>query len=82
MTLVNRDSSQSQALVLDVTTAGSISIQFGIGNTSSIGSVVVTTPVGKVQFHVVNVSIPFLLSLADMDALGVYLNNLNNELVS
>ncbi|KAM4067548.1 cwf18 domain containing protein [Hirsutella rhossiliensis] len=36
---------------------------------------------GEVDFHIVNVPTPFLLCLADMDRLGVYLNNVTNELV-
>ncbi|KAM4067659.1 cwf18 domain containing protein [Hirsutella rhossiliensis] len=35
----------------------------------------------EVDFHIVNVPTPFLLCLADMDRLGVYLNNVTNELV-
>jgi hypothetical protein len=57
-------------------------MQFSIGTTSSIGSTIVTTPIGQVQFHIVHANTPFLLSLADMDRLGVYFNNLTNTLVT
>ncbi|KHJ30810.1 hypothetical protein EV44_g3573 [Erysiphe necator] len=67
---------------LDTTTAGAAKIQFGIGNTTSIGSIIVNTPFGHVKFHVVNADTPFLLSIADMDKHGVYLNNIKNILVS
>lgn len=66
---------------LDPTTAGAIHVQFGIGSTPSIGSITIPTPIGAAEFHVVKADTPFLLCLADMDALGVYLNNLTNELV-
>jgi hypothetical protein len=81
--------SQFQALqrtngdvVLDETTRGRVTVQFGIGSTSSIGSAKVETPVGQVEFHVIVAKTPFLLSLADMDKLGVYFNNLSNQLVT
>ncbi|VDB89938.1 Bgt-20191 [Blumeria graminis f. sp. tritici] len=67
---------------LDTTTAGAAKIQFGIGNTTSIGFVVICPPFGLVEFHVLNADTPFLLSIADMDLHGVYLNNINNVLVS
>ncbi len=71
-----------KSVKLDETTKGMVTVQFGIGTTSSIGSATVTTPIGQVEFHIVQADTPFLLSLADMDQLGVYLNNLTNTLVS
>jgi hypothetical protein len=38
---------------IDTTTAGAINVQFGIGSTSSVGSVVIYTLVGTVEFHIV-----------------------------
>lgn len=67
---------------LDSTTKGKVNVQFGIGATSSIGSALVNTPIGQVEFHVMLCKTPFLLSLDDMDALGVYFNNLTNVLVT
>ena len=67
---------------IDESTKGMVTVQFGIGSTSSIGSVKISTPIGQVQFHIVDAYTPFLLSLADMDALGVYFNNLTNQLVT
>ena len=40
------------------------------------------TPIGQVEFHIVKADTPFLLSLADIDRLKVYLNNLANILVT
>jgi hypothetical protein len=67
---------------LDSTTKGKVNVQFGIGATSSIGSALVNTPIGQVEFHIMLCKTPFLLSLDDMDALGVYFNNLTNVLVT
>jgi hypothetical protein len=68
--------------VIDESTAGAVNVQFGIGSTSSVGSITVYSPVGTVAFHVVKADTPFLLSLADMDSLKVYYNNLKNVLVT
>ena len=48
---------------LNESTKGTSNVQFGIGSTSSIGSVTVLTPIGDVDFHVVKVDTPFLLCL-------------------
>jgi hypothetical protein len=42
----------------------------------------VITPISEVEFHVILTKTPFLLSLADMDKLGVYFNNLTNRIVT
>jgi hypothetical protein len=68
-------------MTLDTSTKCTTNVQFGIGTTSSIGSVWVTTPVGKAEFHVVEVDTPFLLCLADMDKMQVYFNNLENAMI-
>jgi hypothetical protein len=70
---------QDENIVLN--TEGRVKITFGIGSTLSIGSVMVETPIGQVEFHVMHTKTPFLLSLADMDRLRVYFNNLTNGLV-
>ena len=54
---------------LNESTRGTVSVQFGIGSTSSISSIKVATPIGTVEFHIVKVDTPFLLYLADMDNL-------------
>lgn len=66
---------------VDTSKAGAVNVQFGIGSASSIGSFVLKTPIGGVEFHIVHADTPLLLSLSDMDRLGVYLNNLKNILV-
>ena len=67
---------------IDTSSKGEVKIKFGIGSTSSIGSVYVDSPIGTVEFHIVQADTPFLLSLADMDRLQVQLNNLKNVLVT
>ena len=39
------------------------------------------TPIGTIEFYITETNTLFLLSLADIDALKVYLNNLKNVLV-
>ena len=54
---------------LNESTRGTVSVQFGIGSTSSIGSIKVATPIGTVEFYIVKVDTPFLLYLVDIDNL-------------
>ncbi|RFU25514.1 hypothetical protein B7463_g10820, partial [Scytalidium lignicola] len=71
-----------ESIILNSATQGAATVQFGIGSTSSISSIMVTTPIGQIEFHIVQADIPFLLSITDMDHLGIYLNNLTNNLVT
>ena len=66
---------------IDISKAGAIHVQFGIGSISSMGSVLIQTPIGHIEFHIVKADTLFLLCLADMDWLGVYFNNIDNLLV-
>jgi hypothetical protein len=67
---------------IDTSRAGMARIHFGIGSASFIGSVTIKTPIGKIEFHVLETDTPFLLCIDDMDALGVYYNNVDNMLVT
>ena len=67
---------------IDTTQAGAINVQFGIGSTPSIGSITINTPIGNVDFHVVQADTPFLLCLADMDSLRTYYNNVTDTLIT
>ena len=67
---------------IDTSRAGMARIYFGIGSASSIGSVTIKTPIGKIEFHVLEADTPFLLCIDDMDVLGVYYNNVDNMLVT
>jgi hypothetical protein len=67
---------------LNTAKKGAVKVQFGIGSTSSIGSALIATPIGQVEFQIMSSNTPFLLSLADMDKLGAYFNNLTNNLIT
>ena len=67
---------------LDTSTKGQVIVQFRIRSTSSIGTTNVHTPIGEVQFHIVNANTPFLLYLVDIDKLQVYYNNIWDVLVT
>jgi hypothetical protein len=73
---------RTNGITLNKTTKGQVTVQFSIGSTLSIGSTIVETPIGQVKFHIMHAKTPFLLSLADIDKLGVYFNNLTNSLVT
>jgi hypothetical protein len=58
-----------------------VNVQFGIGSTLSIESLTINTSFELVKFHVIKADTFFLLSLADMNRLKVYFNNVENLLV-
>ena len=62
-------------------TEGGSTIRFGKGSTTTVGTITVDTPIGRITFHVVPTMTPFLLSLNDMNRMNVYLNNVKGELV-
>ena len=49
--------------------AGAVNVQFGIGLTILIGSVIVKTLIGLVNFYIVKADTPFLLYFVDIDRL-------------
>ena len=63
------------------TSARSVTARFGIGSAESVGKLSVDSPVGHVDFHVMQADTPFLLCIQDMDRLGIYLNNLKDQVV-
>jgi hypothetical protein len=67
---------------LNTSTKGQVNIQFGIGSTSSIGIADITSPIGKVQFHIVHANTPFLLCLANMDRLQIKFDNLKDAVIT
>src|SRR6266700_7874752 len=73
---------ETKNTVINTLKAGAINVQFGIGSTSSIGSITVNTLVGNIKFYIIKANIPFLLCLIDIDTLKVYYNNLKNILVT
>lgn len=58
---------------------------FGIGSELSKGTATVEFPLGDLclsfDVHIVNADVPLLMSIDDIERLGVYLNNWTDELV-
>jgi hypothetical protein len=67
---------------LDKSTAGAVSVQFGISSTALVSSLTLQTLVRTVQFHVIKADTLFLLCLADLDSLILYFNNITNKVVT
>jgi hypothetical protein len=55
--------------------------KFEIEDIKSIDLIELETSLRMITFHIVEANISFLLSLADLDRLRVYFNNLTNELI-
>ena len=69
-------------IALDTTRTNEATIYFGSEILlSSIGTIQVYIPVGTTNFHVVDTPTPFFLCLKNMDTLGIYLNNITNQLI-
>ena len=71
-----------RSVSLNTSTKGQVTVQFGIGASTSIGTIDVNSPVGKVQFHIVKADTPFLLCLADMDRLHIKYDNLKDVIIT
>lgn len=63
------------------TKTGAVNVQFGIGSTSSIRSLLLDTSIGIIKFNVIEANTLFLLCFEDMEKLNVYFNNLENILI-
>jgi hypothetical protein len=61
---------------LDTSTKGQVKVQFRVSTASSLGTVYICTLVRGIEFYIIEANILFLLSLADMDRLKVYYNNI------
>ncbi len=57
------------------------SIKFEIGNTLTLEFVELNISLEVITFHIVRMNTSFLLCLNDFDRLGIYFNNLINEIV-
>jgi hypothetical protein len=66
---------------LNLFRTGIVNVQFEIGSASSIESLIIDISFEVVKFHVIKADTSFLLSLADMDRLKVYFNNVTNSLI-
>ncbi len=66
---------------LNVFKTKTMNVQFDIESTSSIKSLIIDISFEVMKFHVIKTNISFLLSLADMNRLKVYFNNVINSLI-
>ena len=73
---------ENPTVSLDSSTAGQVKVQFGIGESVSLGTTEIRPPVGKVLFHVVPADTTFLLFLADMDRLKIKFDNIENVVIT
>ncbi len=68
--------------LIDTIKAKTINVQFGIESILSLESITIDISIRLVEFHVIKTDTSFLLSLADMNRLKVYFNNVENLLVN
>ncbi len=66
---------------LNVTKTETVNVQFDIESAQSIESLIIDISFEIMKFHVIKTDISFLLSLADMNRLKVYFNNVTNSLI-
>jgi hypothetical protein len=66
---------------LDFSRTDAVNVQFDIESVSSIESLIIDISFEIMKFHVIKADISFLLSLADMNRLKVYFNNVINSLI-
>jgi hypothetical protein len=66
---------------LDLSRTETVNVQFKIGSASSIESLTIDALFEVMKFHVIKTDTSFLLSLADMNRLKVYFNNVINSLI-
>lgn len=57
---------------LDTSRAGGSRIRFGAGTRLSLGTVMVDTPIGRMDFTIVDADVPFLVCLQQLDKLHVH----------
>jgi hypothetical protein len=67
---------------IDTGQEGAVKATFGIGSTTSISNITISTLISQCEFHIVNANTPFLLSLAEIDKKKITLNNVQNELTN
>ncbi len=64
-----------------MSTKGQVTVQFGIGASTSIETIDVNSPIGKIQFHIIKVDTPFLLCLVNIDKFYIKYNNLKDVII-
>jgi hypothetical protein len=68
--------------LIDIIKAKTVNVQFEVESIFSLKSIIIDTSIRLVKFHVIKVDTFFLLSLADMNRLKVYFNNVENLLIN
>ena len=66
---------------LNVVFVESIIVHFELKTTASIEKLAIDSFINRIDFHVMQTNISFLLCLQDMNTLRVYLNNFKNQIV-
>ena len=66
---------------LDKTIVRLANFIFGISSTSSIRSINFDTLLKSITFHIMPFNTLFLIYLANMDKLGVFFNNITNQVI-
>ncbi len=66
---------------MNIIKAKDIHVQFDIDFLFSIESLTIDTSIEMMKFHIIKTDTSFLLSLADMNRLKVYFNNVENILM-
>jgi hypothetical protein len=69
---------ETQNVKLDVNTTNKQRFKFGIRSTAFKGTVQMNTLLEILAFHVIEADTSFLLSLHNLNKIGVYFNNLTN----
>jgi hypothetical protein len=65
---------------LNRTKTDTVNVQFEIESTASLESLIIDISIKLIEFHVIKTDTPFLLSLANMNQLKIYFNNVENIL--
>ena len=66
---------------INIEKAEAVNVQFDIEEISFIDSIMIIMLMNTTKFHMIRANTLFLLCLADMNRLSVYLNNLINKLI-
>ncbi len=71
---------KNTSIDLDHIKTETVNVQFEIESILSLKSIIIDTSIELMKFHVIKTDTSFLLSLADMNRLKVYFNNVENTL--
>jgi hypothetical protein len=68
--------------LINTSQEGAVKATFGIGLITSIGSIIISTPISQCEFYIINANTLFLLSLAEINVKKITLDNVQNKLTS